>query len=171
MKKILLILFVVLGLAATAPSASAYVGYVYGYALEDNGSRCGNDCLAVIYSRNTGITRTGAVSNGYSTCNGHTYNFGYAGVTWPCGWFNDPGTFFGSGGTIDVWIRHDCPFSGYYYSQTKSFTITYQYQVIWAGTFQLNKPNGGCFTASRSVGLAQSPLTIETGFGAWLSTT
>jgi hypothetical protein len=162
-KRILFILLVAAGLAATTSSASAYTGYVYGYALEDNGSRCGNDCLAVIYSRNTGITRTGAVSSGYSTCNGHTYNFGYAGVTWPCGWFNDPGTFFGTD-TIDVWIRHNCPISGYYYSQTKTFTITYPYQIIWAGTFQLQKPNGGCFTAARSAGVGPSPITITAGF-------
>jgi hypothetical protein len=168
-KRILFILLVAAGLAATAPSASGYTGYVYGYALEDNGARCGNDCLAVIYSRNTGITRTGAVSNGYSTCNGHTYNFGGPGV--PCININDRSTFFGTGGTIDVWIRHNCPFSGFYFSQTKSYTLSFDFQLIWADTFQLQKPNGGCFTAAATAGLRPTVLAIETGFGAWLNPT
>lgn len=147
MKRMAFILLAVLGLAAaTASSAAAgNVGYVYGYALEDDGSRCGNDCLAVIYSPETGITRTGAVSNSAPTCNGHTYNFGYPGAgSGVCVALNDTGTFFGTG-TFDVWIRHNCPFGGYYYSETKTFTPAYYGQPIWAGTFHLWKPPGGCF--------------------------
>ncbi len=46
----------------------------------------------------------------------------------------------------DVWIRHDCPFSGYYFSNTVPATIQSSPDYSYTGTLQLNKPAGGCFT-------------------------
>lgn len=162
-----LLTVVVLALAATASSASGYTAYIYGYALQDNGSRCGNDCLALVYSRNSGITRSGAVSNGTASCAGHTYNFG-APSTNGCININPSGTFFGTGTAstpFDVWIRHDCP-SGFYYSPQKSYYPTYEFQVFWGGTFQLHKPAGGCFAARPTLGVRLTPLAIAAGLGA-----
>lgn len=157
--------------AAFASTASSSTLRVVGLAKEDNGSYCGNDCLAVAFTRATGVTISGAVSNYQYTCNAP------GGVTLHINFGDDDGRFncpreinhdFGGTGPtgtyLDYWVRHACP-SGYYYSNTITVQFPSTDRSFADGVSQLRKPPGGCFTAAPSLG-AQGTLAIAAGLGA-----
>jgi hypothetical protein len=158
--KRLVLLFALIALVLPL-SANAVTVSVIGWALEDNGSLCGSDCQALAQVRwhangATASAGPGNVSGGTSSCYGQSYNFGSVTNFPGCSPTFNPGFNISAGSnlgnfTVSTWVRHSCPFGGFYYSPTASQGLTswnVATQFSWyAGTLRLYKPAGGCFAA------------------------
>jgi hypothetical protein len=157
---------VLVAVLVVGPARATIDNYAAGAAKEDNGAWCQSDCLAVIYSHGTGITRSAAVNNTTLLCAGVRWNFGVA-TNWGCGVLTCCIVATGnSGDAFDVWIRHSCP-NGYYYSPQFTASIQSPDGGQWfAGYLQLHKPAGGCFVGAQFTASPNpSPLTIELAGG------
>lgn len=171
MSKLFLLFLIVLACLFVAAPVQAASVYGFGYAVEDNGARCSTDCQAVMYSHDTNSGYGPAtVESGLSSCGGLSYNWGnynayINGVRCPA---PNPLMFASGvpGSLIDAWIRHSCGAgSGFYYSPHKSVAAQSSDINYWYGVQQLQKPAGGCFTATPPLG-AIGTLAIAAGLGA-----